>query len=321
VAPSLAAAAVAVAIVYAHRGYSMAALAVMGVVVIGNSLSELQTGDLARQMRFATAAAAICASRVLTLGLIIADAPLTLSLAIAALGQFVVLEALLCRGRTARPPMWRGLSLSAAVSAFRMNRQLFVYSLAEVSTGRVASIAVSWVASPRVVGCFGAVASVYQALGTVLYNGLGVSMAVRARRRHGIGPAVSPTREGEVMTVAGATVTAICVFAFAPWIATDLLRLPIPDSATWLRLFAVALPCMTLNRAVTLNHIGDGDYRGATRVAVLIAALMIACLAVQATRLGPRDAASATALAEGLTVAVLGTVALRRRRTTRIHTR
>lgn len=322
--PAMATATVLLAVLYDDHGYGRAALISAGGVMILNSLAELRFSDLVREMRFIAASAALAATRLFALVLLVAGAPLTTALAAGAAVYLLATEVLVCRGPTKARPMWAGLSLGSARRAFRLNRKLFTYSIADAFTGRASTIALSLVASPHVVGCYGALMSSYQALVAVVFSGLRVPMAVRTRRRHNLGPSAPVSREAEVISVTAATMIAAGVVAGASWIATGLLGLPIPESAIWLQLLALALPFTTVNRAFMLNRIGDGNYRAATRVAVSIAVVVTGGLLVQAATLGPTGAAAATCIAEAAVAAVLvALAALRwygRRKAKRPHT-
>ena len=142
--PAMATATLVIAALYADQGYGLAALISAGGVMIFNSLADLRFGDLARQMRFIAASAAITGTRLLSMVLLVAGAPLTTALLVGAAAYLLSTEILACRGRTAPPAMWRGLSLRAAGRAFRLSRPLFAYSLAEAFTGRASTIALSW---------------------------------------------------------------------------------------------------------------------------------------------------------------------------------
>lgn len=311
--PAMVTATMVIAALYVDRGYGITALVSAGSVMILNSLADLRFGDLARQMRFVAASAALTGTRLLAMVLLIAGAPLTTALLAGAAVYLLSTETLACRGPGGARPMWSGLSLRAAVRAFRLTRQLFTYSLAEAFTGRASTIALSLVASPQVVGCFGALISIYQALVAVTFSGLRVPMAVRTRRRHKIGPAQAVNRDSEIISVVGASLIAAAVIATAPWLANDLLALPMPEAAFWLQLLALALPFATMNRALSLNRIGDGNYAAATRLTVSIALLLAVGLLVQAAALGPRGAAATTTAAEVIVACTFVLAALSRR--------
>ncbi|MGW3602133.1 hypothetical protein [Micromonospora sp. NPDC005161] len=311
--PAMATATLLITAFYVGEGYGMSSLISAGGVVIFNSLADLRFGDLARQMRFIAASAAIASTRLLSMVLLIAGTPLTTALLVGAATYLFSTEILACRGPAAPPAMWRNLSLRAAGRAFRLSRPLFTYSLAEAFTGRASTIALSLVASPQVVGCYGALANIYQALVAVTFSGLRVPMAIRTRRRHNLGPTEAVSRESEMIAVIGATVIACGVIATAPWLTTSLLSLPIPESALWLQLLALALPFTTVNRAFTLNRIGDGNYAAATRLALSIGLLLGGALLIQAATLGPTGAAAATAVAEVLVAGTLVLAAVSRR--------
>ncbi|MET8201885.1 hypothetical protein [Micromonospora taraxaci] len=311
--PAMATATLLIAALYVDAGYGMPALISAGGVMILNSLADLRFGDLARQMRFIAASAAIVSTRLLSMALLAAGLPLTTALLVGAATYLLSTEVLACRGPAAAPPMWKGLSLRAAGRAYRLSRPLFTYSLAEAFNGRASTIALSLVASPQVVGCFGALVNIYQALVAVTFSGLRVPMAIRTRRRHNLGPVQAISRESEMIAVIGATVIAAGVITTAPWLTTSVLSLPIPESALWLQLLALALPFTTVNRAVALNRIGDGKNVAASRLALSISALLGGALLIQATILGPTGAAAAVTVAEMLVAGILVLTAVTRR--------
>jgi O-antigen/teichoic acid export membrane protein len=302
-----------VAAFYTQWGYRWPALLAAGTVAIGNNLAQLQLSDLARQLRFTTSAVLICGSKLPALVLVAGGTELTTALLVASAVQFAAAEAMLNSTSWLRPRTLAHLSAAKAVSAFRRNRQLFAYTLAELYSGRAAGLLLSLFATPRVMGCFGAVASAFQALGGVLFAGLQVPMVAKARDRHGIGEASARNQDAEILAVLGATAIAATAMTAAPWITGHLLHLPIAESADWLRILAAALPFMTINRAVTLNLIGGGDYATATKVTVLMAAVVTPVAAVFVPVFGPLGAADTTLSAELITAAVLG-VALARHR-------
>jgi hypothetical protein len=313
VVPSLVAALTLVTLAYTGRGYNPVALASAGVVALGNNLFEIQSADLVRQLRFVLGAVATCGGKLAALAFILAGAPLTTAMAVVSIAQFILIETLLCRGERRRRPMWHGLSARMAGRAFLLKRQLFVVSLSDVFTWRAASTCLSLVASPQVVGSFGAVASGVQALFSVFHEGLRVPMAIRTRRRHNLAPASATSWDGEVITVTASVLIAGTVVILAPWITTELLALPIPEATSWLRLLAVSLPCLTIVHAAKLNRIGDGDYRGATRLSLLVALLTALLLAVQLPGLDATEAARTHALAAASALGVLCVLATYRR--------
>ncbi|MGC4749772.1 hypothetical protein ACLQ28_29555 [Micromonospora sp. DT201] len=296
---------------YSRSGYEWPTMLAIALVTIGNHQADFQLGDLTRDLRFVSTAVAVCGCKVPALVMVALGEPLSSALLTAAVIQFVAAEAFLGRRSWLRPRLLVELSPRRAFSAFRMNRHLFTYSIAEYWGGRMTTVLLSLLVTPSVMGAFGAVFSVYQAQTSVLTAALRVSLVGRVRRRQGIDNANSG-RQGELVAIAGAvTMTVVSVVA-APWIVGDLLRLPAHGPAVWLILLAVALPCMTIVRAVTLNQIGDASYRQATRIMVLNAVL-ITPLALAAVPLaGPTGAATATLAAEVLTGAVLGLALVRR---------
>jgi hypothetical protein len=281
VLPSLVAAAALVTLAYTGRGYNSVALASAGVVVLGNNLFEVQSADLVRQMRFVLGAVVTCGGKCATLAFILVGAPLTTALAVMAIAQFIVIEALLCRGELRRPPMWHKLSVRMAGRAFLLNRQLFVVGVSGVFIWRGPSTVLSMAAPPQVVGSFGALISGVQALFGVFHEGLRVPMAIRTRRRHSLGPASTSNWDSELMIVTASVLIAGTAVISAPWVTGEVLGLSTPEAAFWLQLLAISLPCLTIIQAAILNRIGDGDYRGATRLSLLVTILTALLLAAQ----------------------------------------
>jgi O-antigen/teichoic acid export membrane protein len=316
VLPSLTLGAVAISAFYTHFGYRWSALLAAASVAIGNNLAQLQIGDLACQMRFMTSAVVICCTKLPALMLVAGSVPLTTALVVSTAMQFIAMEFVLRHTSWLRWPALFQLSAREAVAAFRMNRQLFTYSLAELYNGRAASVALSVFTAPRVMGCFGTVVSVYQALGGVLSAGLQVSMVARARDRHGLSESTTPNREPEFIAMLGSVVIAVCVMAAAPWMSGNLLRLPIPESADWLRILVATLPFTVICLAVALNLIGNGDYRTATKVPLLAAVLVSPIIVVTVPVFGPLGAAWATLCSQSLTALAVVSILLRRRNST-----
>ncbi|MCZ7419885.1 MULTISPECIES: hypothetical protein [unclassified Micromonospora] len=298
---------------YQVRGYASPALVAAGGIMMLNSLAELRYSDLVRQMRFVAASAVLTVPRLLALALLIGGAPLTAALAIGAAVYLLSGEVVVCRTVTGARPMWTQLSFRNAARAFRLNRRLFSYSLADAFSARAGTIALSLVASPHVVGCYGALVSIYQALVAVVFSGLRVPMAVRTRRRHRIGPPGSIGREAELISVLSASVIAFGIVTFASRLTMDILDLGVPDAALWLQLLALALPFATINRAFAMNRIGDGDYGAATQVATAVAMLVGVGLLIQATTLGAAGVATSAAGAELVVAVAILVVAGRRR--------
>ncbi|MEQ4302993.1 hypothetical protein ABNF97_16615 [Plantactinospora sp. B6F1] len=307
--PSLIAATALVTIAYTGRGYSPVSLAAAGVALIGNSLFELQSADLVRQLRFVLGAVAVCGGKIVALALVLTGTPLTIALAVMSVAQFVIVETLLCRGSLRRPAMWHTLSARLAARAFLMNRQLFVVGITNVFTWRGPSTVLSLAAPPQVVGEFGAIVGGIQALSAVFHDGLRVPMAIRTRRRHNLGPTSGTSRDGEVMVVAASIVAAVTVMIAAPWITTEVLALPSPEAATWLRLLALSLPFLTIVSAMNLNRIGDGDYRAATRLSLLLAVLTALLLAGQFPGFDALSAARTHLGAAAVTLGILAGLA------------
>ncbi|WP_346535167.1 hypothetical protein [Micromonospora sp. DPT] len=310
--PIMALGTLAVGAFYSRSGYEWPAMLAVGAVAMGNNLALLQLSDLARDLRFGSSALVICGCKVPALVMVAGGARLSTALLVAAAVQFLVAEACLGRRSWLRPGQLADLSPRRALSVFRMNRHLFTYTVAEYFGGRVTTVALSLLATPRVMGAFGAVISIYQALGGVLLATLRVPMVGRVRSRQGIGSA-APDRQAELVAVLGAAMIAAVTMVAAPWIVGDLLRLPSPGAVLWLMLLAAALPFLTVVRAVTLNQIGDAAYRQATRIMLLNAGLITPLALVAVPLAGPTGAAAATLAAEVLTAAALGLAVLGRR--------
>ncbi|MEH0932513.1 hypothetical protein [Micromonospora sp. CPCC 205558] len=302
---------VAVGSLYSRSGYEWPAMLSIALVAIGNNHATFQFADLARDLRFVSTAVAICGCKVPALVMVTFGGQLSTALLTAAVIQFLAAEAFLGRRSWLRPRFLAELSPRRAFSAFRMNRHLFTYSIAEYWGSRMATVLLSLLVTPQVMGAFGAVLSVYQAQTSVLTAALRVSLVGRVRRRQGLGN-VNEGRQGERIAILGAMMIAVVSAVAAPWIVGDLLRLPPDGPALWLILLAVALPFMTIVRAVTLNQIGDASYRQATRIMVLNAALITPVALAAVPLAGATGAAVATLAAEVLTGAVLGLTLLRR---------
>jgi O-antigen/teichoic acid export membrane protein len=309
--PCLVAGALAAGLFYGHRGYAVPALAASAVVVVGNNLAELHYGDLTRSMRVSGSAVAVCLSKLSALGLLLIGLPLTFALAAASGIQLAVLQWLLRDSSWLGPRSLSGISVRRAWAGSRANGWLMGYSLAELFNGRAATVVLSLVASPKLMGSFGAVVSVGQAIGTVFYSTLQVPMAARVRNRHGLSTGSAAHREIEIATVLGSVVVGVLVVLSAPWLTQDVLNLPVADAADWLCVFGLALPFTTANRALTLTAIGEGNYRLAARISLTIAGILAAGLALGVPLWAAMGAAVATLCAEALTTVVVGVRQLR----------
>lgn len=305
VLPSVTVGIVLVVAFYTRHGYQWSPLVAVGVVAIGNNLAQLQLGDLARQMRFAVSAAVVCGSKLPAVLLVAAGVRLTTALLLATVVQFVAMEVALHRTSWLRRAGLAQLSLREAVSVFRTNRVLFTYAVAESYSARASSVVLSLFATPAQMGCFGAVAGAYQALGGVLTAGAHVSMVARARHRHGLDEKLVRNWSLEIMAILAAVAAAGCAIVAAGWVTGTILQLPIAESADWLRVLVIALPFMLITRSVALNCIGDGDYRSATKVSLVVAAIITPAAVLAVPVLGPSGAAYSTLLAESVTVALI----------------
>lgn len=300
---------------YVPRGYQAVALLVVGIVVLGNNVAELQYGDLARQLKFVSSAAVSCGSKLPAIALVAAGVPLTASLAVAAISQFVAAELLLRGSSWISRSGLSQLSKSDARNALMKNRNLFAYSIAELYNGRAPSLVLSMLVTPHIMGCYGVVVNAYQAFGSVSYAALQVRMATKARQRLGLDANAVGSRSAEMLPIAGSIAAAAGVFWLAPWITVSALNLPIGESVMWLRILAVALPLYIVNRSIAMNFIANGSHQEARRTALAITTLLTLSMVVLLPAYGPLGASLATLVAEGLVV-VLGFVRYAKRPTT-----
>ncbi|MFG2043435.1 lipopolysaccharide biosynthesis protein [Dactylosporangium sp. NPDC048998] len=305
VVPALLLGALLVGEFYRRRGYSAPALAAAGVVVLGNGLAQLQVADFSRQMRFLANAVLICGSKASSLVMVLLGVPLTVALATAGLAQLAVGEVILGRHGSLRRHHFRRLSLRHARSAYGSGRHLFGFAVGDLYVARLPTVVLSLVATPAVMGSFGAVVTAYQAIGGVMQSALQVPMVARARNRLGIEHSRHPAHFSVAVALACAIPMAAAVAWLSPWLTGTLLSLPHRQAAEWLAVFMLALPFMAVTRAFMFDGIGDGHYGRATRAVVLLAALLTVAVAVGVPRFGPLGAAGATAAAEMLALAVI----------------
>ncbi|WP_147456885.1 lipopolysaccharide biosynthesis protein [Micromonospora pisi] len=283
---------------YAHRGYDATALAAAGVVALGNGLAQLQTADFSRRMRFLASAVLMCGSKAASLVMVLLGAPLTVALAAAGLTQLVVGEVVLGGDGSLRRERFRELSLRRALAGYRSSRHLFGFALGDLYVARFATLVLSLVATPAVMGSFGALITAYQAIGGVVQSALQVPMVARARRRLGFEYSAHPAHFSVVVALLCAVPMAAAVAWLAPWLTGTMLSLPHREAAGWLTLFMLALPFMAVSRALMFNWIGDGHYGRATRAMAVLAALLTVAVTLGVPRFGPLGAAAATAAAE-----------------------
>ncbi len=314
VLPSLLLGAVIVGEFYARRGYGATALAASGVIVLGNSVAQLQLADFTRQTRFLASALLICGSKASSLLLVLLGVPFTVALGTVGLVQVVVGEVVLGTNGSLRRIRARQLSLRRAVSVYHANRHLFGFAVGDLYVAQLPTVVLSLVATPVVMGSFGPVTTAYQGMGGVVQSALQVPMVARARTRLGIEHTKHPASFSVAVALVCAVPMAAVVAALAPWLTGTVLSLPIRQSAEWLALFMLALPFMAVTRALMLNRIGDGQYGWATKAVGLLAALLSVAVAFGVAKFGPLGAAGATAAAEILTLTVILALARRSRR-------
>jgi O-antigen/teichoic acid export membrane protein len=314
VLPSLLVGSAVVGEFYRHRGYGASALAASAVIVLGNTLAQLQVADFSRRMRFGANAVLMCGSKAVSLALVALGVRMTIALAVVGLVQLAVGEVMLGRDGSLRSIRLRLLSARGALSAYHTNRHLFGFAVGELYVARLTTLVLSLVATPALMGSFGTVVTAYQGIGGVVQSALQVPMVARARNRLGIEIANHSTLFSVAVALVCSVPAAATVAVLAPWLTHSLLDLPHPESAGWLVLFMLALPFMALSRAFMLNQIGDGHYRWATAAMGLLAALLTVAVAIGVPWLGPLGAAGATATAEVLTLVVLVALLLRRTR-------
>jgi O-antigen/teichoic acid export membrane protein len=305
VVPGMLLGALAVGEFYAHRGYDPTALAAAGVVALGNGLAQLQIADFSRRMRFMASAVLICGSKAASLVMVLFGIPLTLALATAGLAQLVAGELILGKDGSLRRGRFRKLSFRRALAGYRCGRQLLGFALGELYVARFATLMLSLVVTPAVMGSFGAVVTAYQAIGGVVQSALQVPMVARARSRLGLGYSKHPAHFSVAVALVAAVPTAAAVACIAPWLTGRLLSLPHREAAGWLALFMLALPFMAVSRALMFNWIGDGRYSRATAAIGALAALLTAAVALGVPRFGPAGSAVAVAAAEASALALI----------------
>ncbi|MFK3983804.1 lipopolysaccharide biosynthesis protein [Micromonospora sp. NPDC050397] len=290
---------------YAGRGYSATALVAAGVVALGNGVAQLQIADFNRRMRFLATAVLMCGSKAASLVMVLVGVPLTIALATAGLAQLVVGELVLGRDGSLRRARFRELSLRRAFAGYRSSRHLFGFALGELYVARYATLVLSLVATPTVMGSFGALVTAYQAIGGVVQSALQVPMVARTRNRLGLESARHPAHFSVAMALVCAVPMAIAVAGLAPWLTGTLLSLPHREAATWLAVFMLALPFLAVSRALMFNWIGDGDFARATRAMAVLAVILTITVTFGVPRFGPLGAATATAAAEVAALAVI----------------
>ncbi|GAA3284328.1 hypothetical protein Dvina_22055 [Dactylosporangium vinaceum] len=314
VVPGLLLGIVAVGAFYGSRGYTVNALVAAGVVALGNALSTLQQSDFSRRMRFLANAVLVCTSKAASLVMVLLGVPLTVSLATAGLAQLLVGELVLGKHGSLRSDLVRGLSFRRAFAGYRSSRHLFGYSLGELYVARAGTLLLSLLATPAVMGSFGAIVTAYQAIGGVVQSALQVPMVARARSRLGIEDSAHPAGFSIAVALACAVPMALGVAVLSPFLTGTVLSLPHRAAATWLAVFMLALPFMAVNRAVLFNWMGDGEYSRATRAMAVLAGLCTVAVAGLVPLFGPLGTAAATAAAEAAALTVILLVLNRRPR-------
>ncbi|MER7277179.1 hypothetical protein ABT369_22305 [Dactylosporangium sp. NPDC000244] len=305
VVPGLLLGTVAVGAFYATKGYGLAALAAAGVVALGNGLATLQMSDFSRRMRFLASAVLMCTSKAASLVMVVLGVPLTVALASAGLAQLLAGELVLGKHGSLRANLLHGLSVRKAIQGYRSSRHLFGFSLADLYVARFGTLVLSLVATPAVMGSFGAIVTAYQAIGGVVQSALQVPMVARARSRLGIEHSAHPAGFSIGVALACAIPGAAIVAVLAPFLTRTVLSLPHPDAATWLAVFMLALPCLAVTRALLFNWIGDGHYGRATKAMTIVAAVLTVSVAVGVPLWGPLGTAGATAVAEAAALAII----------------
>jgi hypothetical protein len=295
-------AALGVGALYAGRGYSMNALLLSGLVFVLNNFSQLQWADLTRVERFVASALLMSGTKAVGLIAMFFGTSLVLALAASAAAQFVASEIVIRYGRNDRRRRLDRLSIADGMKAYAINRHLFGLTVADLYSSRMASVVLSFIVTPHVMGLFGAIITAFQALTAVLYIGIRAPMAARIRARLD-GTDRADLRTERAIVLVG-FLMGISLGVFAPIISTGVLGLPGTEPIVWLRVLAIALPFLAFNRVVMFARVGDGAYGPASRVAWLTAGIAtIAMIAVPIS--GPMGAAAVTPIAEALTVAVL----------------
>ncbi|WP_433220354.1 hypothetical protein ACQP00_17735 [Dactylosporangium sp. CS-047395] len=305
VVPGLLLGTVAVGAFYAARGYGIGALAAAGVIALGNGLATLQLSDFSRRMRFLESAVLICVSKAVSLVLVVLGVPLTLALAVIGLAQLLAGELILGKHGSLRAKLLHGLSFRRAIQGYKSSRHLFGYSLGELYVARFGTLVLSLVASPAVMGSFGAIVTAYQAIGGVVQSALQVPMVARARDRLGIERSAHPAGFSIAVALACAVPMAAAVAVLAPFLTGTVLSLPHHQAAAWLAVFMLALPFMAVTRALLFNWIGDAHYSRATKAIAILAGVLTVTVAAGVPLFGPLGTAAATAAAEAVALAVI----------------
>ena len=311
VLPALALGAMGVVAVYAGLGYALAALVASSLVFLLNNLSELPLGQLYRDLRFMLLPVPLMLSKGAAVAAFLAGTPLTGALLVGAVVNLVVLEALVGAQSTVRSLVRERPTIAATRRAFGSTRDLYTYTVAELYTLRAPSIGLSLVVPVPVMGAFGAVAVVFQALLAVFQAGLFMLLSLRARARSAAGTHEPRRHDTEVLSLVAGLLGAVVIVGGAPILTADILRLDAPEASTWLQILGVAVPFVLLNRIVATRAVGDGRSRTGARIMVALAALTTLSLLVAVPLLGVLGGVLATLIAE---VGVAVAIAVRRSR-------
>jgi hypothetical protein len=302
VGPGIIIATIGVSAFYWGRGYAIPALLLSGFVFLLNNYGQLQLADLTRAERFIDSAFVIVGSKVLGLIFALLGLSLTPVLALAAVAQILLSSVMAWRRSSPDSCRLANVSLVEALAAYSMNKHLFGLTAADLYSSKAASVVLSFMVTPQTMGVFGAILNAYQALVAVLYTAIRAPMAARIRARiDGLSRADVRT-EGAIVVVA--VIMAFVLAWSAPFIATDILKIPGTEAIGWLRVLAASLPFLAINRVIMFTRVGNGQYRSASRVAWLTAITATPTLVIVPI-LGGGGAALVSLIAEAVTAIVV----------------
>ena len=298
VLPALALTALVAIFVYRRLDYSILALVATALVFMCNSFGELPLAQLYRDLRFIRIPVPVVLSKTVTLATFLLGAPLTTALLVGAVSNIVVIELLTGKHSTLSALRHSAPTVAAARRAFRSGRALYAYSLAELYALKAPSVGLSLVIPVPVMGAFGAVAVVYQALLTVFQSGLYMVLSLRSRNRSEQDTASARRHHAETLSLFTGVLCALIIFVVAARLTTSVLRLNMPEAATWLRLFGATVPFVLINRIIAMRAIADGQSAKAARIIVSLAGLTTVSLAVAVPLLGVTGGVLSTFFAE-----------------------
>jgi O-antigen/teichoic acid export membrane protein len=305
VQPVLLLSVLAVSLFYSGRGYALGALLAAGLVFVNNNFAEFPLAQLNRDRRFVQCAVPTYLSKGGALAAFVLGLPLTDALLVGAVINLVTLEILAGPDGTLRSAWHDRPTFAAARRGFVTTRRLLLYTLLELYALRAPSIALSLIVPVAMMGNFGAVSSVYQAILAVFSSGLLMVLSLRSQRNHELDPGESHDRITELLSLLVGLFSAALLVLAAPFLTTNVLHLSEPEAATWLRILGFALLFNLLNRIVIANAMGDGRNAYCARIAGILAVLTTLVLIVAVPRLGVTGGVLAIVVAEGVVATTL----------------